>query len=135
MRDLIPAPLKQTAWEAWKCHIKLLKLVTAHRLPHSSLDAIKILVFKSNQWLIVLYGADVLTPNTHWTLHLDLYIEWYSVLRGFWTFPQESILSLVKKSTRKMTNHKAVSYSCVSLFVLERLLSQILDPAVDVPVK
>jgi len=83
--------------------------------------------------MLSLYGPDVLTPNTHWTLHLIEYVRWYSIPRGYWTFPQESILSLVKKATRKMTNHRAVAFSCARLFVLERLLSQVLYPAQDIP--
>jgi len=59
----------------------------------------------------------------------------FGILRGFWTFPQESILFQAKKATRKMTNHKSVSYACVGLFIMERLLSQIFTPERDIPKK
>ena len=59
----------------------------------------------------------------------------FGILRGYWTFPQESILFQAKKATRKTTNHKSVSYACVGLFVMERLLSQIFSPNRDLPVK
>ena len=39
----------------------------------------------------------------------------------------------MKKSTRKMTNHKSVSFTCVKLFVLERALGQILNPMKYIP--
>lgn len=40
-----------------------------------------------------------------------------------------------KKATRKMTNHRAVSWSCMALFVMERVLSQLLNPLDNVPVR
>ena len=122
-----------TNWEAWKAHIRLVKMATAHAIPDVDLPRLNTLVYVTNRWMLSLYGPDVLTPNTHWTLHLIEYVRWYSIPRGYWTFPQESILSLVKKATRKMTNHRAVAFSCARLFVLERLLSQVLYPAQDIP--
>ena len=34
-----------------------------------------------------------------------------------------------------MTNHRSVSWSCLALFHMERLLSQLLDPVADIPVR
>jgi hypothetical protein len=120
-------------WETWKLHVMMITIAARHSISPQDLDMLRQLVSLLHRWLIFLYEDSILTPNSHWSLHIPTFVEWYSVLRGFWTFPQESILSLAKKSTRKMTNHRAVSYSCVRLFVLERLLSQFLDPNEAVP--
>lgn len=41
----------------------------------------------------------------------------------------------VKKATRKTTNHKSVSWACLSLFIMERVLSMMFKPVRDLPVK
>ena len=111
----------------------MVAVATQHVLSSDDVLFLKAAVSKVQQWLIFLYGADFLTPTSHWTLHIPMFVERYGTPRGYWTFPQESILSLAKKSTRKMTNHLAVSYTCVRLFVLERLLQQLLDPLAVIP--
>jgi len=111
----------------------MVAVATQHVLSSDDVLFLKAAVSKVQQWLIFLYGADFLTPTSHWTLHIPMFVERYGTPRGYWTFPQESILSLAKKSTRKMTNHRAVSYTCVRLFVLERLLQQLLDPLAVIP--
>jgi len=113
----------------------MVAVATQHVLSSDDVLFLKAAVSKVQQWLIFLYGADFLTPTSHWTLHIPMFVERYGTPRGYWTFPQESILSLAKKSTRKMTNHRAVSYTCVRLFVLERLLQQLLDPLAVIPKK
>jgi len=133
LKRFVPEEQRCTAWEAWKAHVRLVKIATSHAIDHSQLGRLRDLVFTTSRWMIHLYGADMATPNTHWTLHLVDYIKWYSVPRGYWTFPQESILSLVKKATRKVTNHCSVAYSCARLFILERLLAQVLQPTEDIP--
>jgi len=134
-----PLTILQTAtntnnneWTAWKIHVKLVSLAVQHAITRDDAVALGKLAVKLQRWLLNLYG-DITTPNSHWTLHLQHFVEWFGVLRAFWTFPQESILSLAKKSTKKMTNHRAVAFSCVRLFILERLLDLFLRPTATVP--
>lgn len=115
--------------------MKLLKIVTQHTIGRSELGQILPLARCKNRWLIFLYGEKLIKPNTHWELHLDVFAEWFGTHRGTWTFPQESILALAKKSTKKMTNHKAVSFSCVRLFVLERCIEAMLFPFRPIPIR
>jgi len=133
LKSLIPEEQKLTGWAGWKAHIRLIKLGNAHAIAHDDLAKLHDLVISTNQWMLCLYGPEVVTPNTQWTNHIAEYISWFSTLRGYWTFPQESILSLIKKATRKMTNHRAVAFSCTRIFVLERLLNQVLCPFDDIP--
>ena len=57
------------------------------------------------------------------------------VMRLYWTFPQESILHKLKNSTKKMTNHKSVSFTCMRLFAVDRHLSLLLTPEQDLPLQ
>jgi len=133
--------------------VTLVQTSTQHRISPEEQILIKNMCKRVQQWMVALYSEHIITPNSHWILHIPLFIQWYSfsfllpknkqlieinplrysVPRGYWTFPQESILALAKKSTRKMTNHRAVSYSCVRLFVLERALGQFLAPNLYIP--
>lgn len=119
----------------WKVHVIFAQLLTRHNVTKEEVQMIRVLPFTIQRGMINLYGEDVLTPNSHWTFHFCLYIEWFSVMRLYWTFPQESLLHKMKNITKKTSNHRSTSYSCVRLFVLDRQLNLIFHPMDHIPKK
>jgi len=115
--------------------VNLLKLVTSHSIKIQELDCVPLMVNNLGLWILALYGDEMAKPNTHWATHLEFFMYLYGICRGTWTFPQESILALAKKATKKMTNHRAVSFSCVRLFILQRILEGMLFPSKSLPIR
>ena len=117
----------------WKVHVRFVQLFAQHTITRNDVELMEQLPFVIQRGLINLYGSDVLTPNSHWTFHAHLFVKMFSVMRLYWTFPQESLLHKLKNITKKMTNHKATSYSCLRLFVLDRQLNLLFKPMEHIP--
>ena len=117
----------------WKVHVRFVQLLAQHTITKKDVDIVEALPFAIQRGLLNLYGSDVLTPNSHWTFHAHFFIRMFSVMRLYWTFPQESLLHKMKNITKKMTNHKATSYSCLRLFVLDRQLNLLFKPLEHIP--
>ena len=119
----------------WKIHVRFVQLLAQHHITAGDVAVTQDLPLVIQRGMVKFYGTDHLTINSHWTFHLFLFILWFSVLRLYWTFPQESLLHKMKNITKKMTNHKATSYSCLRLFVLDRHLNLLLKPMEHIPIK
>lgn len=118
----------------WKIHVIFVQFLTRHTVTLKEVqEYIATVPFAIQRGMIKLYGEDVLTPNSHVTFHFGHFVQWYSIMRLYWTFPQESLLHKMKNITKKTSNHKATSYSCLRLFVLDRQLSQIFKPMEHIP--
>jgi hypothetical protein len=133
------APFVKDSFEAdfalWRIHVRFVQLLTQHNFESTLLPHLQSLPLVIQRGIVKLYGGDHLTINSHWTLHLFLFVMWHSVMRLYWTFPQESLLHKMKNITKKMTNHKATSFSCVRLFVFDRQLNLFFHPMAHITKK
>jgi len=128
-------PALANDFAAWKLHVFFIKLLVQHKMEIEDLELIKELPYHIQLMLMELYSEKILTPNSHWTFHFEYFIKLYSILRLYWTFPLESLLHKLKNGTKKVTNHKSVSWACMRIFALERNLQLFLDPFEDIPIQ
>jgi hypothetical protein len=53
--------------------------------------------------------------------------RWHGPPRSYWVFALESLLYQVKRVARRLSNHRAVPFSVLSLLQTQRLLSFLLS--------